>query len=108
VRPFFFFWKLMTKLIDSVVSFDENVDGLVMRQDQHIPDDFISRLKQAKIESTAERAGEFMHACSIPTALADHWMRVDKYNVFTAPVEETVKRLRKEGLDAFIVTNKRI
>lgn len=95
------------KLIDPVTSFHDNADGLLIKQQQYIPDEFISQLKKQKIESTSRREGNFMHVASIPVIIHEKWLK-EGFDCTRAPYKETLQRLHREGLDAFIVTNKRV
>lgn len=51
--------------------------------------------------------GDMERCASIPTAVVEKWMR-EGFDVFTAPAREIIARLRRENLEAFITTNKRI
>ena len=74
---------------------------------QEIPEDFVSDLKKQKLESKNRREGEFMHFARIPVIVHEKWLR-EGFDCTRAPYKETQARLHREGLDAFIVTNKRI
>jgi hypothetical protein len=95
------------KLLDSYTEFDDTADGLLIKRAQEIPDDFISNLKKQKVESANRREGNFMHVASIPVIIHEKWLK-DGFDCTREPYKETLKRLRNEGLDAFIVTNKRV
>lgn len=95
------------KLIEHSSAFHEDADKLVLEKKQEIPDEFLSQLRGIKQDSTDQRENEFMHVASIPTLIHEKWLR-EGYDCTREPVRETVKRLRREQLDAFIVTNKRI
>ena len=101
------------KLHDKLVSFDEDhhsgkYDTLIIKHEQEIPDEYIADLKRQKIESDLERIGDFWKVGEVPVVLVEKWVREDGYDVYKAPVRETLARLRKEQLDAFILTNKRV
>lgn len=95
------------KLLDSHTEFSENADGLLIKRQQEIPAEFISNLKKQKIESTGRREGIFMHVASIPVIVHEKWLK-EGFDCTRAPYKETLQRLHREGLDAFIVTNKRV
>jgi hypothetical protein len=97
-------------IIDTHVDFHEvrsEPGKLVFDYKQDIPDDFLSVLNKTKVESTAERAGEFMHVAAIPVVVHEKWLR-EGFDCTKAPIRETLKKLRNEHLDDFIVTNKRV
>lgn len=88
-------------------SFKENAEGLYIEHAQEIPVSFVSMLRAMKQDSGSLREKEFMHVGCIPTVFVEMYLR-QGFNVFNQPVKETCKRLVKDGLDAFVVTNKRI
>ena len=94
-------------ILDSFTVFDENSEGLLIKRQQEIPDDFLSNLRAQKIENQERHEGEFMLAASIPVIIHEKWLR-EGYDCTRAPYKETLKRLRNEHLDAFIATSKRI
>jgi hypothetical protein len=100
----------MQKIIDTTVDFHEvrsEPGKLIFDYKQDIPADFISDLKKTKIESTGKREGEFQHVAAIPVVVHEKWLR-EGFDCTKADIKETVKKLHAEGLDAFLVTNKRI
>lgn len=93
-------------VIDKLVSFDMNCGDLVIKHSQYIPDEFLSDLRKQREDSLHTPAGEGFHLVgSVPTAVADRWMR-EGYNIYLEPVTESLKRLRLEQLDGFIASNK--
>lgn len=95
------------KILDSFTDFEDNADGLLIKRQQEIPEDFLSDLKRQREDSTSVREREFMHVASIPVIVHEKWLK-EGYDCTKAPVRETLKRLREQGLDAFITTNKRV
>lgn len=94
-------------LIEASTSFDENADGLLIKQAQELPDNFLSDLRAQKLDSTSQREREFMHVAAIPEIVHLQWLK-EGYDCTREPIRETVKRLRNLQLDDFIVTNKRV
>lgn len=90
--------------VDAVPLFDQH--GCVIRRVQTIPDEFTRRLADERFESWRP-AGEMHRAASIPNAVVEKWLR-EGYDVFQEPISKSLKKLRDEGLDAFITTNKRL
>jgi hypothetical protein len=95
------------QVIDKLVGFEDNADGLLVTHSQFIPDDFISQLKRDKIDADHRPSNEMERVASIPVVVVEELMR-QGYDVFKEPVRETIKKLRAMGLDAFITTSKRI
>lgn len=95
-------------LNESASIFRENaLDGLHIEHVQDIPQEFVSQLKGMKADSGSVREKEFMHVASIPEVIHLKWLK-EGYDCTKEPIRETVKKLHREGLDAFHVTNKRI
>lgn len=78
--------------------------GLVRTQD--IPASFLDSLADCRAAS-AQRAGDVHRVASVPAALVDKWRR-EGFDIFREPARAIVKRLRDEGFDGFIATNKRV
>jgi hypothetical protein len=98
------------KLLDTLVSFDNDAvtDDLIIKREQHLPDQWLSDLRKEKVDSVNRRSGEMLHVASIPVEVCDELFRLYGFDVMTAPVRETLKMLNRYALDAFILTNKRI
>lgn len=97
----------MTKLIDSTTSFEENTDGLVIQTVQEIPQRFLDKLKEDRFDSKHRRSGEYVRVASIPTVIVDKWLR-EGYDFHNESVKNIVAKLKMEGLDAFLTTDKQI
>lgn len=88
----------------------KDVDGLHIRKDQEITDEFLTDLKDRRFDSVGTREGEYMHVASIPVAVIEKWMR-EGFNILNdrnITYKQIVARLKAEGLDAFLATNKRV
>jgi hypothetical protein len=98
------------KLLDTLVSFDEDrsTNELIIKREQHIPDDWLSEVAKQKVDSANQRTGDFYHVASIPVEVVDDLLRTYGFDVMNAPVRETLKMLNRYALDKFILTNKRI
>lgn len=101
------------KVIDTLVSFDEDhsnsADGpkLIIKHEQNIPDEFVSQLKRDKIDTLHTKMGDFYRVATIPLAIVEKWDRAG-FHIEEHSAHEIMAQLRKEDLDAFITTNKRI
>lgn len=96
----------MTQLLDhhADVRFEAGDAGIVRVQE--IPDWFVDSLKDARSASTA-RAGETHRVCSVPAALVETWQR-QGFDVMKEPARAIVKRLREQGFEHFIATQKAV
>ena len=99
----------MTKeLIESQVEFldGDSESPLVIKRFQDIPQDYLDALAEDRKAST-ERAADFHKAASIPAALHEMWLR-QGYDCTKEPVRKTIAKLKAEGLDYFVATEKRL
>ena len=96
----------MPALLDVHASLVEGAGDRAIHRTQEIPEDFIQHLKDIRSESKRP-AGEMHHAASVPVAVHELWLR-QGFDMFQAPAREIIARLRREGLDDFIVTDKRL
>jgi hypothetical protein len=88
----------------------ENVDGVYVRKHQIITDEFLDDLKDRRHVSSSVREKDYMHVASIPVGIVEKWMRegfdiLSDKNITHAQI---VARLKNEGLDAFLATNKKV
>jgi hypothetical protein len=89
-------------------SIHQDNDKLILAKRQEIPDDFLSILRGVKDDSTDQRENTFMHVAAIPVAVHELWLARDNYDCTKEDIRTSVKKLKAEGLDAFVVTNKRV
>lgn len=92
-------------LVSSQISFEENCEGLLIKQSQDIPDDYLSELRNERAESLHTPTGEFHRVASIPMLLVNKW-KAEGFDIYREPIEAIIARLKKEALDGFITSNK--
>lgn len=85
----------------------EHVDGLFIKKDQYISDDFLTRNRDARFESSHNRAGEYHHMASIPVVVVEKWLK-EGFDIYKESAKAIIKRLKQENLDAFLTSNKSI
>lgn len=97
------------KLIDTNVEFLDGDDSnpLVIKKTQEITSDFLDSLKADRDASDNRRMGEFERVASIPVIIHEQWLK-QGYDMSKEPLAKTLAKLKTEGLDYFITTNKRI
>ena len=88
----------------------DDVGGLLIKKQQIITDDFMDNLKDRRFRSSSVREKDFMHVASIPVGIVEKWMRegfdiIKDRNITAAQI---MARLKAEGLDDFLATNKRV
>lgn len=87
------------------VDFDENTEGLVVEKTQALPDWWLQSLKDERFESKNRRTNEYHRAASIPAALHELWLS-QGYDCTKEPIRKTLAKLKADGLDAFITSDK--
>jgi hypothetical protein len=99
---------MTTKLIESNVDFvdGDGVNTLTVKRYQDIPQEFLDGLAEDRKLST-NRAADFHKAASIPAAVHELWLS-QGYDCTKEPVKKTLAKLRTEGLEYFIATEKRL
>lgn len=81
-----------------------NVDGLFVKKDQIISDEFLTANRDARFDSK-ERAKEYHRFASIPVVVVEQWLK-QGFDVYKESPKAIVKRLRAENLEAFLTSNK--
>ena len=97
------------KVLDTLVSFDNDAStgNLIVKRTQEIPTDWISDLRKIREDSLSRRARDWEPVASIPVEVADDLKRRLGIDVSTAPFKDVIAVLKREGLDYFILTNRR-
>jgi hypothetical protein len=97
------------QIIDKLVRFHtgEHDTQLVIEHSQEIPEFFLDDLSEARKASTHGRMGEMHRFASLPVALYEMWM-AQGYDAKREPAHRTVARLKADGLDAFLTTERKV
>lgn len=99
--------KEQPNLIQSNTDFIMDAGSLVRKHTQTISQAFLDDLKDARNESTSKPMGEFHRIASIPTVVAEKWLR-EGFDLWEATGEQIVRKLQAEDMGAFMATEKRI
>jgi len=94
-------------IIDTSVDFHDSADGLLIQHHQEIPQSFLDQLKEARNGSAGRPMRDFERVASIPVSVYEKWLR-EGYDAQKEPVSKTLAKMRIEGLEYFITTEKRI
>ena len=92
---------------DASWNIGENVDGLFIKKDQYISDDFLSRNADSRFLSSQSRAGEYHRFASVPVVVVEKWLK-EGFDIYKESAKAIVKRLKQENLEAFLTSNKSI
>lgn len=96
--------KQGTVLHDAAWDIGENVDGLFVKKEQFISDEFLTANRDARFESNAP-SKEYHRFASIPVVVVEQWLK-QGFDVYKESPKAILKRLRAENLEAFITSNK--
>jgi len=94
-------------LIDAHTDFGCAIGQNYTKHTQEIPMDFLDGLQSERLASAAVRAGELHRVASVPTAVVEIWLR-QGLDIHKMTAREIVAKLHRDGLDAFVTSNKRI
>ncbi len=99
----------MKKIEDINWQVGQHTDGLFVKKEQTIPDEFLRANKAQRIESSNARMGNYHRLASIPVIVADKWMR-EGFNIYDGSVtpQDIIKKLKSENLEGFLTSNKSI
>lgn len=92
-------------IIDASADIGENADGLFIKRHQFIPNAFLNDIREERENSIQTPAGDLYRVARIPVAVIDKWER-EGFDYNRAPVEEILRKLQLDQLDAFIATKK--
>ena len=92
---------------DVVHDFKDNVDGLLVKKQQFISDEYLDGLKESRIISSSKPAGDMHRVASVPAAIVEKWLN-EGFDVYKESPKAILKRLRNEDMGYFITTNKSI
>lgn len=95
------------KLLDNNPTFLDSPDGVLIRHDQVITDDFLETLKSERLAKATMRSREFNRVASVPTSVVELWLRQGR-DFWNATPHEVVGWLIQDGLEAFVTTPKRV
>lgn len=95
------------QLTSHTLQLHENAEGFVIERSQYIDPAYLDSLKAERAESMAVREKDFMRVASIPTDLVDKWIN-EGFPFWEASARQIVAKLKAEGLDYFVTTNKQI
>lgn len=92
---------------DIKVDFAENTEGLVIQKTQEIPQEHLDYLKAYRADNSTGKMGEYHRAASIPIIIHEKWLK-EGYDCTVEPIRKTLAKLKAEGLDYFITTDKQL
>lgn len=94
-------------LTQSNTDFIFELGDVTRKHTQNISQKFMDDLKDARNESTSNPMGEFHRVASIPTVIVEKWMR-EGFDLWEHTGKEIVARLKKENLDMFMATDRKV
>lgn len=94
-------------LIDNTADLVFAGDDVAIQRTQLITDEFLQELADDRAMSREKPQSEYVRVASIPTALVETWQR-QGFDIFKEPVRATVARLKQEGLEYFLATERSV
>src|SRR5438309_156316 len=102
----------MTKFIGTKHNIlDGGPEGeLILTRSQELPHDFLDGIKAARDASAAAPVGDLMYVGTIPDVIVEKWMAegFDILNNDGITFAEITAKLKHDGLDGLIGTNRRV
>ena len=97
----------MKKIEDLNWQLGHNSDGLFVKKEQNIPDEFLRTNYAQRVASSNAPMGNYHRVASIPVIVADKWMK-EGFNIYDGSVtpQEIIKKLKSENLEGFLTSNK--
>lgn len=94
-------------MIEKLVDVRTEVGETLIKSTQLIPQSFMDNIKSIRDNSISTPTGDLHHVARIPTITIDKWYS-EGFDYMKEPIQDVLERLRKENLDGFIATNRRI
>jgi hypothetical protein len=99
----------MTKIIGTKHNIiDGNTQGeLIVTRSQEIPQEYLDGIKAARDASTSAPIGDMMYVGSVPGVVVEQWIN-EGFDFENASFAEIIAKLKYDGLDGLIGTNRRV
>lgn len=89
-------------------SLHDHEEGLLVNHKQEITQEFIDECADwRKAHGRMTRSKEYHKVADIPVIFVHKWLQ-EGFNIYQEPLKEVVKKLKREGLDGFLTTEKRV
>lgn len=95
------------RLLDANPVWLEGPDGLAIKHEQVISGLQMDALRDARNDSVQRACGEMERVASVPTSVIELWLR-QGFDAVNAPLTDVVKKLKQDGLEYFLATDKRV
>jgi len=96
------------QIIDTRFTFHgDDKEPLTIQRTQEIPQEHLDQLAEARKASTQGPMGNWHRAASIPESVYLMWLR-QGYDATREPIHKTLAKMKAEGLDYFITTDRRL
>lgn len=99
--------KPARNLLGVETDYIQDGDRVTFKNTQEITPAFMDDLQDSRNKSSSTREGDYQRLASIPVAVHEQWLR-EGFDLYKHTAKEIVKRLRKQDLDGFMATSKRI
>tara|TARA_B110000977_G_scaffold106563_1_gene138876 strand:- start:552 stop:956 length:405 start_codon:yes stop_codon:yes gene_type:complete len=86
---------------------DNDENNFTIKHSQHIPQEFLDRVRKQREDSLDHKEKDYMTVASVPVSVHEKWLR-EGFDMLKEPAFKILARLRQEDLDAFITTKKKV
>lgn len=95
-------------MFDPRTNLADHEGSLLIQHKQAIPQEFIDECSDwRKAESRVSKTKEYLKVAEIPVIFVHKWLQ-EGFNIYQEPTKAIIKKLKQEGLDAFLTTEKTI
>lgn len=97
------------RFLDANSDFGSNADGLFVQTQQEIDTALLKDLQDKRDASMTAPMGDMHHVAAVPVALVEQWRR-EGFDIMGGKVSarEIVARLKRDHLDGFLATRRRV
>jgi hypothetical protein len=81
--------------------------AFIIERHQEIPDEYLKSLKDYRDATSKERCTEILRVCSVPPVFYLKWL-AEGFDINKESARAIVAKLKREGLDHLIATDKRV
>ena len=82
-------------------------DNFVIQRCQDITDEFLAENRRMREEQSRTRCREYHKVASIPVIFVHKWLK-EGFNIYEETEAALVRKLKADGLDDFLTTDKRM
>lgn len=95
-------------MFDPSTHFKEHESGLLIQHKQAIPQEFLDECADwRKAHTRVSKTKEYLKVAEIPVIFVHKWLQ-EGFNIYQEPLKKIITKLKSEGLDGFLTTEKNV